>query len=164
VPLDRSDAPVRSATRLRIWGLTPNMQGLDGAAADSTRSAKSSRSAKPGDTSAKPHSRAKKHSAGEAGDDADLQTRIARRAHEISQGDGAGDAAENWLRAEREVRGAQFPVRLVGVPSGGMVRRASMWQGVTMMLSGSPIGASPPAGRRREQVLAARVIGAEPRG
>jgi hypothetical protein len=43
---------------------------------------------------------------GAAGDDADLQTRIARRAYEISQGEGAGDAAENWLRAEREVQGA----------------------------------------------------------
>jgi hypothetical protein len=40
------------------------------------------------------------------GDDADLQTRIARRAYEISQSEGAGDDAENWLRAERELRGA----------------------------------------------------------
>jgi hypothetical protein len=42
---------------------------------------------------------------GAAGDDADLRTRIARRAYEISQGADAGDDAENWLRAEREVRG-----------------------------------------------------------
>jgi hypothetical protein len=78
--------------------------------ADSAKSAKSSKSAKPRDTSARPRSRAKKHSEGhgigEVGDDADLQTRIARRAYEISQGEGAGDDAENWLRAERELRGA----------------------------------------------------------
>ena len=59
---------------------------------------------------AKPRSRAKKTAVGDngmgaAGDDADLRTRIARRAYEISQGDDAGDDAENWLRAEREVRG-----------------------------------------------------------
>lgn len=66
-------------------------------------------------TPAKPRSRAKKAAQGDgavsdgvgaAGDDADLDTRIARRAYEISQGDGAGDDAENWLRAEREVRGS----------------------------------------------------------
>jgi hypothetical protein len=59
---------------------------------------------------AKPRARAKKPAAGDnamgaAGDDADLRTRIARRAYEISQGADAGDDAENWLRAEREVRG-----------------------------------------------------------
>ena len=76
--------------------------------ADSPKSAKGSKPAKPRETSAK--SRAKKHSEGsqpgEVGGDADLRTRIARRAYEISQGEGAGDDAENWLRAEREVRGA----------------------------------------------------------
>jgi hypothetical protein len=41
---------------------------------------------------------------GEAGDDIDLRMRIARRAYEISQGEGAGDDADNWLRAERELR------------------------------------------------------------
>ncbi len=71
--------------------------------ADSTTSAKNPTSAKPRDTQAKRHTRGKK---GPEPDDADLRNRIARRAYEISQSDEAGDDAENWLRAEREVRGA----------------------------------------------------------
>ena len=71
--------------------------------ADSTKSTKNPKTAKPRDTPAKRHTRGKK---GAEPDDADLRTRIARRAYEISQGDQAGDDAENWLRAEREVRGA----------------------------------------------------------
>jgi hypothetical protein len=70
-------------------------------------------SAKLAGKAAKPSSRAKKpvendgaETLGAAGDDADLQTRIARRAYEISQGESAGDAADNWLQAEQEVRGA----------------------------------------------------------
>jgi ribosome-binding protein aMBF1 (putative translation factor) len=83
--------------------------------ADSTKSAKNSKSAKPRDTPAKRHTRGKKgaepdaaerSALAEVGDDVDLRTRIARRAYEISQGERAGDDAENWLQAEREVRGA----------------------------------------------------------
>jgi hypothetical protein len=69
--------------------------------------------AKPASETSKPRGRAAKpvgndgaETLGAAGDDADLQTRIARRAYEISQSESAGDAADNWLRAEREVRGA----------------------------------------------------------
>ncbi len=32
---------------------------------------------------------------------------VARRAYEISQGEGAGSPEENWARAERELRGEQ---------------------------------------------------------
>jgi hypothetical protein len=71
--------------------------------ADSSKTAKDSKTAKPRETQAKRHTRGKQ---GAAPADADLRTRIARRAYEISQSDQAGDDAENWLRAEREVRGA----------------------------------------------------------
>jgi hypothetical protein len=61
---------------------------------------------------AKPRSRPKKPppaaagGLGEAGDDADLRTRVARRAYELSQSDGAAGDEENWLRAERELSGS----------------------------------------------------------
>jgi hypothetical protein len=61
---------------------------------------------------AKPRARAKKPAAtdgaalGTAGDDADLPTRIARRAYELSQSDASAGDEQNWLQAEREIRGA----------------------------------------------------------
>jgi hypothetical protein len=69
--------------------------------ADSTKSAKSTKPAKPRDSPAKRHTRGKQ---GAEPDDADLRARIAHRAYEISQSELAGDDADNWLRAEREVR------------------------------------------------------------
>jgi hypothetical protein len=73
--------------------------------ADSSKT-KSPKASKSRATAAKARSRAKKSGElGVAGDDADLRTRIAHRAYEISQSQNAGDDAENWLRAEREVRG-----------------------------------------------------------
>jgi hypothetical protein len=78
--------------------------------ADSTKSAKNPKSAKPRDTPAKRHTRGKKgaepDAAQRSGIDDDLRSRIAHRAYEISLSDQAGDDAENWLRAERELRGA----------------------------------------------------------
>jgi hypothetical protein len=37
--------------------------------------------------------------------DSDVDTQIARRAYELSQSDESGSDEENWLRAERELRG-----------------------------------------------------------
>ena len=89
-----------NADRDEVW---ESLQGVDVGMADSKRSSKNPKAGKPAAAKSRsPAAHVPEH--GEAGDDIDLRMRIARRAYEISQGEGAGDDADNWLRAERELR------------------------------------------------------------